>query len=265
MRWEMMAAQKNDKIERVLRIYTKLLNGNLVNKAEEAIKYGVNERSIQRDMDDIRNFLALEQAANGCIYSIIYDRGKKGYRMQKVQQTQFTNGELLAMSKLLLGSQAFSKNELNGLLEKIIAHCDAPDDQKLLKSLVGNEMFHYMEQHRADLMEVLWELGQAVQGCHYIDIIWPDSEQSTTVSKRLKPVAILYMNQFFYLAAFEDKAGQGEEDKALGQSSPEVFRIDQIQQLKVLEERFHIPYSKRFEEGEFRKKALDLCRMDGKR
>ncbi len=256
MRWEIMTAQKNDKVERVLRIYTKLLNGGLVNKSEEALKYGVNERSIQRDMDDIRNFLALEQATSGCIYSIIYDRGKKGYRMQKIQQTQFTNGELLAMSKLLLGSQAFSKNELNGLLEKIIAHCDEPNNQKLLKSLLGNEMFHYMERHGMDLMELLWALGQAVQGCYYIDIIWLDGEQSTVVSKRLKPVAILYMNQFFYLAAFEDKAGQEEESKALGQDAPEVFRIDRIQQLKVLEERFHIPYSKRFEEGEFRKKIL---------
>lgn len=45
---------KNDKIERVLGIYTKLINGCLVNKGEEAQNYGVNERSIQRDIDDIR-------------------------------------------------------------------------------------------------------------------------------------------------------------------------------------------------------------------
>lgn len=44
---------KNGKIERVLGIYTKLLNGYIVNKAAEANEYGVNERSIQRDIDDI--------------------------------------------------------------------------------------------------------------------------------------------------------------------------------------------------------------------
>ena len=241
-----MAAQKNDKIERVLRIYTKLLNGNLVNKTEEAIRYGVDKRSIQRDMDDIRNYLAIEQAAGGSVYSIVYDRKKKGYQMEKVQQTQFSNGELLAMCKLLLGSHAFSKKELDDLLEKIIASSDVPSDQKLLKSLIGNEMFHYMEQHRADLMEVLWQLGQAVQGSHYIDISWQDGDQRTTEQKRLKPVAILYINQFFYLAAFEENTDL---------SSPEVFRIDQMHNVRVLEERFHIPYSKRFEEGEFRKQV----------
>ena len=48
-----MEAVKFDKIERVLGIYTKLLNGNLVRKAEEAQRYGVDQRSIQRDIDDI--------------------------------------------------------------------------------------------------------------------------------------------------------------------------------------------------------------------
>ncbi len=48
---------KSDKTGRVLGIYTKLIEGYTVNKAEEAEKYGVNERSIQRDIDEIRNFL----------------------------------------------------------------------------------------------------------------------------------------------------------------------------------------------------------------
>ena len=45
----------NNKMQRVLGIYTKLMGGYLVNKAEEALNYQVNERSIQRDIDDIRH------------------------------------------------------------------------------------------------------------------------------------------------------------------------------------------------------------------
>ena len=41
-----MEEYKNGKIERVLGIYTKLLNGYIVNKVAEANEYGVNERSI---------------------------------------------------------------------------------------------------------------------------------------------------------------------------------------------------------------------------
>jgi len=48
---------KSDQIERVLQMYAKLSDGYVVNKAEEAVRYGVNEKSIQRDIEHIRNFL----------------------------------------------------------------------------------------------------------------------------------------------------------------------------------------------------------------
>ena len=48
---------KNGKIERILGIYTKLLSGNIVNKLKEAQEYGVNERTIQRDIEDIRSYM----------------------------------------------------------------------------------------------------------------------------------------------------------------------------------------------------------------
>ena len=45
-----MEELKGDKIQRVLQLYAKLSDGYVVNKSEEAQNYGVNERSIQRDM-----------------------------------------------------------------------------------------------------------------------------------------------------------------------------------------------------------------------
>lgn len=99
---------KNDKIERVLAIYTKLLNGKIVNKAQEATAYGVNERSIQRDVDDIRNFLELDIEESGIVNSVVYDRTQKGYRMESVYKAKLTNPEVLAICKILLDSRAFT-------------------------------------------------------------------------------------------------------------------------------------------------------------
>lgn len=61
-----MEEYKNGKIERVLGIYTKLLNGYIVNKAAEANEYGVNERSIQRDVDDIRKLSGIRSSQQWC-------------------------------------------------------------------------------------------------------------------------------------------------------------------------------------------------------
>ncbi|MFR8761333.1 MAG: hypothetical protein ACLVFT_00825 [Megasphaera lornae] len=52
-----MASEEQDKkTERVLSLYTRLLQGEEINKAIEAEHYGVTERSIQRDLQDIERF-----------------------------------------------------------------------------------------------------------------------------------------------------------------------------------------------------------------
>lgn len=60
-----MESSSKDKVGRILAIYSKLMDGHVVNKAEEAAYYNVNERSIQRDIDDIRNFLDQEAVEQG--------------------------------------------------------------------------------------------------------------------------------------------------------------------------------------------------------
>lgn len=79
-----MEKEGTDKIERVLGIYTKLINGAVVRKMEEAANYNVNERSIQRDIDNIRNYLDQRGVEDGIINSVIFDRNAKGYRLEQI-------------------------------------------------------------------------------------------------------------------------------------------------------------------------------------
>ena len=59
--------EKKGKIDRILGIYSKFINGEIVKKDEEALFYDVNERSIQRDIDDIRNYLVSEVENTGVL------------------------------------------------------------------------------------------------------------------------------------------------------------------------------------------------------
>lgn len=122
--------KSTDKIGRVLSIYTKLLNGHIVNKAEEAFNFGVNERSIQRDIDDIRNYMDLNIFDSGVINSIIYDREEKGYRLEQLYQLKFSSSEILALCKILLDSRAFTKVEMETMLKKLIECCVPKVNQK---------------------------------------------------------------------------------------------------------------------------------------
>ena len=215
-----------DKVGRILAIYSKLMNGAIVNKAEEATNFGVSERSIQRDVDDIRNYLEQDAFEHGISGEVIYDQEKKGYRLNQIYKIKLTNDEILAISKILLDSRAFTKNEMIDMVQRLIGCCVPENNRKLVKSLIANESFHYVEpRHGKQFIGNMWEIGQAIQMNHYIEIQYQGIQGTTLKTRKLKPLAF-----------------------------PTIYRIDRIQRLKVLEEKFNIPYKDRFEEGEFRKR-----------
>ena len=57
------------KTTRVLELYQDFLSGKLINKQEAAEQYYVNVRSIQRDIDSIRDFLSEQCAKTDTIRS----------------------------------------------------------------------------------------------------------------------------------------------------------------------------------------------------
>lgn len=246
---------KGDQIGRVLKIYSKLSEGYVVNKAEEAELYGVNERSIQRDIDHIRNFLDEDSERTGIVNTIVYDRMAKGYKLETLYQIRLQNSEVLALCKILLDSRAFTKTEMVEMLDKLITCCVPQVNQKRVKDLIRNEEFHYVEpRHKTKFIELMWDIGQAVSESRYIEVNYYRTKDKKTVHRKLQPVAIMFSEYYFYLTAFIEDEEVRKDFDVLNDSFPTIYRIDRIRSLKVLDERFNIPYTSRFEEGEFRKR-----------
>lgn len=85
-------------LSRILELYTKPINESFVKKSDAAFKYGVNERSIQRDIDDIKNHLENDAVKSGFVNSVVYDRTDKGYHLEQVYKMKLSNSEVLAES-----------------------------------------------------------------------------------------------------------------------------------------------------------------------
>lgn len=244
-----------DKIGRVLALYNRLLKGYVINKAEAAQDYGVNERSIQRDIEDIREFMDKQEAETGISNTVVYDRNAKGYRMEQIYQLRFDNSEILAICKILLDSRAFTKNEMLGMIDKLVDCCVPKSNQKLVMELIQNEEFHYIEpQHKTVFINKMWEIGQAIQQSRYIEIDYQGMKGSSVKTRKLKPVAIMFSDYYFYMAAYHEDKEVLANFSVLDDAFPTIYRIDRIQRLQTLDESFKIPYKDRFEEGEFRKR-----------
>lgn len=244
-----------DKVQRVLGIYSQLMRGEPVKKITEAQNYGVNERSIQRDLSIINVYMDNYVDANGYSNNTIEFDSETNSHYLMHGRMRFTNPEILAICKILLDSRAFTKQEMHEMLDKLIKCCVPKENQKLVRDLILNEEYHYIEpRHKRVFTEKMWEIGQAIQDEKYIEITYIRLKDGESVIRKVKPVAIMFSEYYFYMTAFIDDDEVKSNFDVINDSFPTIYRIDRIQELKVLNEHFRIPYKDRFEEGEFRKR-----------
>ena len=171
------------------------------------------------------------------------------------ESTLMDNSEILAVSKILLESRAFTKKEITAILDKLILGCVPRKSMKLVSDLIANEKDHYVElHHKSCIKERLWEIGNEIKQFNLLEIVYHRQVDSqTSVRRVIQPVALLFSEYYFYLNAYiTEQNEQGEYVKKY--DYPAVFRIDRIESYRELGEKFKIPYAERFEEGEFRKR-----------
>ena len=246
----------DSKAERILSIYSQLKQGKIVFKNRECAKYGVTPRTIQRDIVDIQCFLQNQGNETGEVQEIVFDRKSGGYRMETRYESQLNAKELLAVCKVLLESRSLVKDELFPIMNKLICSCKEEEEKGLLKNFINNEMYHYTElQHHEKLLERIWLLEKAVKEQRYIEIQYKKLKGGEVVSRKVKPVGVMFSEFYYYLTAYIE----GIDSKAAFQnpddSYPTIYRIDRLKKVDVQKERFSIPYADRFEEGEFRKRV----------
>lgn len=237
------------KSARLLVIYSRLVNGEIISKAELSEQYHVSERSIQRDMEALRCFISNQSLGQ----DIIYDYKQRGYRLVNMLPKGLSNSEILAVCKILLESRSMRRDEMLPILDKLI-DCAVPEEsRRAVVELIANEKHHYIEPHHGkNILNGLWEIGQAIKHHQIMEIEYERMKDPKCVRRRIQPVGIMFSEYYFYLTAFlEDKTDFENPDDLF----PTIYRIDRIRSFQVLDEHFHVPYKDRFEEGEFRKRV----------
>ena len=207
---------RNSRLDRILYIQQVLVQGGVLNKQQTADRFGVSEKTIQRDLDTLRNYFADSEPRR----EILYNSAKGGYLLDDTLCRFLTSSEILAV-----------------------------------KDLISNERFHYVEpQHGRRFIQSLWDIGTAVENHNLMEITYCRTHDGETRVRTVEPVGILFSEYYFYLAAFiegidKDKHFQNPQD-----NSPTIYRIDRIRSYKTLDRHFAQRYADRFQEGEMRKR-----------
>ena len=204
------------KNQRILDIYLRLLNNREVIRKNLAQEYKVSERSIHRDISDLRNFLV----STNNPAEIIYDDKSNSYKLVNEDNQKLNNSEILAVCKILLDSRAFLKEEMNTIINKLMKQCIPIENYTKVSKLVENEKFHYK-----------------------------------VVKRIIEPVGLMFSEYYFYLLGHIENIDKEKHFQNKADIYPTIYRLDRIESYKILNEHFTVVYKNRFEEGEFRKRV----------
>lgn len=234
----------SNKPDGLLYLFERLLSGHILNKKEAAEELKVSTKTIERYINNIKNYLSERSR----LEEVVYSREKRGYTLQFTEDSKLSKQEILAIAKVLLESKAFSKEEIRRLIQKLISFCSI-HDRIHIKEIISNDLDKYTSpNHSKDSINAIWQLSTATK-CHrkvkikyhklgddgkYVDKIF------TSV---VYPQGIVFCEYFFYLIAFIE--GENFE-------YPTIFKLDEIEEYKILKEGFEVDYTDRFKEEEFR-------------
>lgn len=248
---------KVQKSERIHELYVKLMNGDSISAKEIAKKYDIDVRTAQRDIKDLKEYL---EKSGDITTQIVYSKEKKGYHFNQCKSV-LSSSEVLAICKILLDSRAFPKEQMIKILDYILKYCTKEKDS--IENLIRNEKHHYIETyHEYEYINKMWEIGKAIQQNKYIEINYKRiTGGKRFVKRKLKPIAILFSEYYFYVLALIDDKKIQESIQNFDEFSPTIYRIDRIKKLNILkEEVFHTPTygtcqsNIYLNEGEFRKR-----------
>lgn len=225
---------------RLLNIYQRLQQGETLTKRELSERYQVSEKTVQRDIDELRDYLAGEQS----YLEISYVKAAGGYQIATESAAGLHPEEVFAICKILLESRPFPKDVMERLLKKLLSQV-SKEKRTGVQHLIAQECHYYTPpRHGKNVIPTLWTLAGAIR----------EQRVTTFTYRRLDggqhkrtvfPAAILFSEFYFYLIAYCE---HHEKD------GPTVFRVDRMDEVRLQKERFHRPYRDKFPEGEFRKR-----------
>lgn len=233
---------------RQLTIYQTLLTGAPVTKKDLADRFDVDERSIQRDISNIRNFIVEENLE----LELEYRRSTKAYQLVGKTQT-FGKAHVLALVKILLASRAFNKDETEQLIELLLARLE-PGEQRELNWIIKNEQSNYLPlSHTTELLKPLWDFSLYIVRSQAVDITYT-KQRGEKVTRTIVPKAIIFSDYYFYVVSYNPKY-----DNDL------FYRLDRIKEWYPSDEKIKIEHKDRYEDGKLRKKIQYMTPGDQKK
>ena len=233
---------ESEKKDRLLEILIRSMRGELISIKKFASEYEVSSKSISRDIAELQNFLSEHRELMNNA-ELVYSYKYKAYIMNNNEFLK--NKELFATLKILIGSRALNKEEILTIISKLKKFTTVAE-RPVLENIIRKEVYHYHEikSDCPSVIDNLWKIIRSIENKNIINITYFKMNRAE-VKHKLKPVAVMFSEYYFYLIAYKSDDCNFK---------PIYFRIDRISSISESRENFTLERKYDFDEGEMREK-----------
>lgn len=185
-----------DKITRILLLYSKLINGEKINKNTFCLEFDCSKRTFDRDIEDIRLYLSEIFDSE----ELIYDRSRNLYYFFKQHTCPLETIEYLFIERLLVDANILRSDELYGLLSHLAQNTQQINQAESYKDEC---MKLYKDKYNnVPLIKMHGDLQVAIRNKYIIDIVYNDNN-CNIVNQIIIPCDIKYSKGSLYLTSYD--------------------------------------------------------------
>ena len=207
-----------DKITRLLLLYSKLIQGEKVNKLSFCMETDSLPRTFDRDIEDVRLYLS----ELFCNEEVIYDRQENVYYFAGFQRKALETMEYLFIERVLLDTGVLRTDEMDGLLTHLASNAEG----------VGKMAFREKEcikqydepLHKKAILKMHGDLATIITNKSIIKINYIKMS-GEVVEREIIPCTIKYDLGYLYLIAFLQTSNK---------QYPAYYRLDRVYSFSVV-------------------------------
>ena len=188
---------ETDKVTRVLMMYSMFIEGRKIYKQSFCKDMGINRRTFDRDIEDIRLFFSETYTGE----EVVYDRQEESYYLKnRYQKKELSGMEITCIFESIRESRGLRKDEYRGLISNIADTCEKKQSL-LLKKIAERYIASYQNDEVTEaVMKMQWDLQQCIIEKDKIML-----NMITGDKKVVSPVALHIYEGQYYLFAYDKK------------------------------------------------------------
>lgn len=183
-----------DKITRILLMYSQISQGGRIYKRSFCMEAGIDRRTFDRDIEDIRLYLSESFDGN----NLIYDREDESYHLENFYKYQPLSAmEVVYIFELLNSCRVLREDEYAGLAASLLNSVEI-SRRRYVNKIMEKYIQDYSTKNQAALLKMNWDLQQCIIEQDKIELHFQDSRKNV-----VSPVGIQVYEDQMYLFAFD--------------------------------------------------------------